>query len=347
MKDKQQSGRTSILDIAERAGVSPATVSRVFNSPHIVSDATRNLVMGVAKQSQYRPNASARTLRTRRSRAIGVVLPTLTNPVFAECLQGIAWAAAMANYAIMLQTTGYQLDQEEGAVANLQASGVDGMVLVVSDAAKSKAIQQIQAAGTPYVLVYNRHSKHPCISVAGDDAMLELTHALVRLGHRRITMVCGRLAASDRAQQRYDGFVSAMEQANLTPSALIEVPFIETAIDEISAVLQAGNRPTALVCSNDLIAIRAIRAAKLCGLRVPDDISISGFDGIQLGADMTPALSTVAQPNAEMGQRSVALLVQGLEQENPPAAASSITLPYTLHWGESCGPAPIDVCPSS
>ncbi len=304
------------MDIAQRAGVSPATVSRVFNSPQIVSDATRKLVLGVADKSHYRPNASARTLRTRRSHVIGVVLPTLTNPVFAECLQGIARAAAASHYAIMLQATGYELSQEEDAVANLQASGVDGMVLVVSDAAKSRAIRQVQEMGTPYVLVYNRHPKHPCISVAGDDAMLELTRELVRLGHRRITMVCGRLAASDRAQQRYDGFLSAMSRASLKPSALIEVPFIGTAINEISAVLKAGNRPTALVCSNDLIAIRAIRAAKLCGLQVPGDISISGFDGVQLGADMTPALSTVAQPNEEMGQRSVALLVQGLNKES-------------------------------
>ena len=123
----------SIQEVARRAGVSVATVSRVFNLPDKVAPETRALVEQAAQDTGYLPNASARTLRTQRSRALGVVLPTLVNPVFAECLQGIASAASAAGYAIVPLTTDYRLAHEEQAVARLLAGNVDGMILVVSD----------------------------------------------------------------------------------------------------------------------------------------------------------------------------------------------------------------------
>ena len=344
---KNRSDRISILDIATQAGVSPATVSRVFNSPHLVSERTREQILAVALEHGYRPNASARTLRTQRSHVIGVVLPTLTNPVFAECLQGITQATAAHGYAIMPATTEYKIANEIEAVAQLQAFGVDGVLLVVSDADSSQAVAQLQAQETPYVLVYNRHPDHPCVSVEGELAVHDLVQELVQLGHKKIAMVCGQLQASDRAQQRYAGFVAGMNKAGLKPATLIEVPFVETAIDNISSVLSADSRPTALICSNDLLAVRAIRAAHQCGLRVPQDISVTGFDGIGLGQDLTPALSTIAQPNARMGHEGVQLLVRSIEAGSVPAAGDSITLDYEFHRGESCAQAPISHCANS
>ncbi len=344
---KDRSDRISILDIATQAGVSPATVSRVFNSPELVNDQTRELVLSVARENGYRPNASARTLRTQRSRVIGVVLPTLNNPVFAECLQGITQATAAHGYAIMPATTEYRIENEIEAVAQLQAFGVDGVLLVVSDAKTSKAVMNLQSHHTPYVLVYNRHHDHPCVSVQGDVAVADLVGYLVTLGHRNIAMVCGQLHASDRAQQRYAGFVAGMKKARLIPAALIEVPFVETAIDNISLVLERETRPTALVCSNDLLALRAMRAAHQCGLRVPQDVSVVGFDGIRMGQDLTPALSTIAQPNYEMGRAGVQLLLQAVQEGRMPATAESITLDYQFHRGESCAQAPISYCANS
>lgn len=344
---KERSERISILDIATQAGVSPATVSRVFNSPELVNDQTRELVLNVARQNGYRPNASARTLRTQRSRVIGVVLPTLNNPVFAECLQGITQATAVHGYAIMPATTEYRIENEIEAVAQLQAFGVDGVLLVVSDAKSSKAVTNLQSLNTPYVLVYNRHPDHPCVSVQGDVAVASLIGDLVALGHRHIAMVCGQLHASDRAQQRYAGFNTGMKKARLTPAALIEVPFVETAIDNISLVLRRKTRPTALVCSNDLLALRAMRAAHQCGLKVPQDVSVVGFDGIRMGQDLTPALSTIAQPNYEMGREGVQLLLQAIQAGRMPAPAESITLEYQFHRGESCAQAPISYCANS
>ena len=337
---KPSTPRLSIVDIAERANVSPSTVSRVFNNPDLVQPRTREAVLRVANELAYRPNASARTLRTQRSQVLGIVLPTLDNPVFAECLQGIIGATVKRRYAIMPVTTQYDADAEREAVEQLLAFGVDGVVLAVSDAATSETLPRLQAHGLPYVLVYNRHESQPCVSVEGAAAMHEIVQGLIQRGHRRIAMICGRLSASDRAQQRYAGFLDAMKHAGQTPSPLIEIPFVETAIQQIAAVLQQEDRPTALVCSNDLIAIRAIRAAHEAGLRVPEDISITGFDGIRLGEDLTPRLTTVLQPNAEMGVTAADWVMADIAVNRTPDAGDSVTLPYTLRWGGSSSHAP-------
>jgi DNA-binding LacI/PurR family transcriptional regulator len=328
----------SIQDVAREAGVSVATVSRVFNLPDKVMPATRTHVEQVARTLGYVPNASARTLRTQRSRVIGVVLPTLTNPVFAECLEGIARAAVAGGYAILPFTTNYLVEQEDRAVNLLLAGNVDGMILTVSNPATSTALQRLVEAGLPYVLVYNRHAEHPCVSVDGEQAVADLVAHLVVLGHRRITMVSGQTAASDRAQQRCRGFRQGMAAAGLDEGAgsVLEVPFVQTAVQDISSLLQGSQRPTALICSNDLLAIRCIRAAHLAGLAVPRDVSVLGFDGIALGEDLTPMLSTVAQPNADMGRSSVELLVQAMASGTPLLPEASLTLLHHFRRGESC-----------
>ena len=326
----------SIQSVAAKAGVSVATVSRAFNFPDKVTPATRELVERVARELHYVPNASARTLRTQRSRALGVVLPTLLNPTFAECLQGIAHAAVAGGYAIIPVTTGYQLDEEERAVHLLLAGNVDGLILVVSNPSTSAALDRLRSTDTPYVLAYNRHPDHPCVTVDGEAAVADAVARLVLLGHRRIAMVSGTLAASDRAQQRYRGYQKGMADAGLDAPALIEVPFVESAVDLLAQLLQAKVRPTALVCSNDLLAIRSIRAAHLSGLNVPGDLSVVGFDGIALGEDLTPALTTIAQPNSEIGRRSVELLVQAMAGGAALQAEASLLLPCFFRDGESC-----------
>ena len=330
----------SIQAVAAKAGVSVATVSRAFNFPEKVTPATRELVERVARELKYLPNASARTLRTQRSRVLGVVLPTLLNPTFAECLQGIARAAVAGGYAIIPVTTGYQLDEEERAVHLLLAGNVDGLILVVSNPSTSTALARLRATAVPYVLAYNRHPDHPCVSVDSETAVADTVARLVLLGHRRIAMVSGTLAASDRAQQRYRGYQRGMADAGLDAPALIEVPFVETAVDALSRQLQARNPPTALVCSNDLLAIRSIRAAHLSGLAVPDDLSVVGFDGIALGEDLTPALSTIAQPNSDIGRHSVELLIQAMAGGTTLGADASLLLPHAFRDGESCACAP-------
>ncbi|MEO5793474.1 MAG: LacI family DNA-binding transcriptional regulator [Rhodoferax sp.] len=328
----------SIREVATQAGVSMATVSRVFNLPDKVNAETRARVLHASKLLGYLPNASARSLRTQRSRVIGVVLPTLLNPVFAECLDGIAKAASAAGYAMLPITTNYQLEAEERAVQQLLAGNVDGMVLVVSNPATSTALARLRAAELPYVLAYNRHPAHPCVSVNNEQAVHEVVARLAALGHQHITLISGQLAASDRAQQRHRGFTAGMAALGLDGTQWLEVPFVETAMQDIRARLQASPHTTALVCSNDLLAIRSIRAAHLAGLRVPQDISITGFDGIALGEDLTPMLSTITQPNTDIGRRSVELLVHALADGRSVDPSASVLLAHGFRTGESCAP---------
>jgi LacI family repressor for deo operon, udp, cdd, tsx, nupC, and nupG len=328
----------NIRDVSARAGVSPATVSRVFNAPETVRPQLRDRVQAAALVLGYQPNPSARSLRTQRTRAIGVVLPTLLNPVFAECLQGIAQAAMVGGYSIVPLTTDYEIAREKRASELLLARGVDALILCVANAGRSAVLARLRAAKAPYVLIYNRHARHPCVSVDGHAAFAALVARLYTLGHRRILMVSGALARSDRAQQRHQGYLQGMQSAGIEPQ-LLEVPFMDGATEcmaaHLATCLARPRAPTALVCSNDLLAIRSLRAARLVGLRVPEDLSIAGFDGIALGQDLSPVLSTIVQPNAEIGRRSVELLVQALADAVPPGAAASLTLEFQFRDGES------------
>ena len=335
----------SILEVAREAGVSVATVSRVFNVPDKVAPATREHVENIARTLSYLPNASARTLRTQRSRVLGVVLPTLTNPVFAECLEGIAQAAVAGGYAISPFTTDYRLDQEDRAVNLLLAGNVDGMILVVSNPATSTALQRLAEVGLPYVLAYNQHPDHPCVSVNSELAVADVVAHLATLGHHRIAMVSGLLSASDRAQQRCRGYALGMEQAGLRAQPVLQVPFVAAAPEVLGEALNNQDRPTALVCSNDLLAIRSIRAAHLAGLAVPRDLSVVGFDGIALGQDLTPQLSTVVQPNADIGRHSVELLAQAVASGNPLGPDMGLTLAHQFRAGESCAPPASSLVP--
>lgn len=328
----------SIIAVAQRAGVSIATVSRAFNSPDRVTPATRLAVTAAADALGYVPNLSARTLRTSRSRTLGVLLPTLHNPVFAECLAGIAMAAAEAGFSILPATTDYDEPREQHGARALIARAVDGVILTVANAAASPTLDHLRRAGLPYVLAYNRHAGHPCVSVDGRVAMHELVERLVRDGHRRIAMLSGTLAASDRARQRFEGYEAAMRAIDAAPE-LIEVPFLTSAADALADCLRAPQRPTAIVCSNDLLAVRCLRAAALAGLAVPADLSVVGFDGIGIGADLSPSLASIAQPNDGIGQACVRWLVGALERGELPNPADSLTLAHELRALESLGPA--------
>ena len=341
----------SIVDVARVAGVSVATVSRVLNSPDKVGEEAQARVRAAIKSLGYAPNTSARSLRTQRSRVLGVVLPTLLNPVFAECMTGIAAAAAAADYAILPVFTNYCVAHESQAVNQLLASNVEGVVLVVSNPETSPALELLRKQQRPYVLAYNLHPAHPCVTVDSEAAMASLIAYLVGLGHRRIAMVTGHLHMSDRAQQRSRGYHKGMRDAGLESLPLVEVPFIDrqfsvteldsgqddSAVSIVSQLLRGDQRPTALIGSNDLIAIRCMRAARLSGLDIPQDVSIVGFDGIGLGAELFPRLATVAQPNEDIGRHCVRLLLQGVTQQTLLPVSSGVLLPHRLDYAESCG----------
>ena len=188
----------------------------------------------------------------------------------------------------------------------------------------------------PYVLAYNRHPNHPCGLVDSEWAVAEPVGGL---GHQHIALVTGHLASSDQALQRSRGFRQGMQALGLDASQVLEVPFVSTAVSQLSEMLQRQPRVTALVCSNDLLATRSIRTAHVAGLSVPRNLSVVGFDGIALREDLTPMLSTITQPNADIGRHSVALLVQALSNGAAFTSNVSLSLDHGFRQGESCAQA--------
>lgn len=332
----------SILEVAQVAGVSAATVSRVFNQPEKVRSSTRDMVLAIATKHGYQPNSAASALRTQRSKILGVMLPTFGNPVFAECLEGIAGQAAEQGFGVMPVTSDYDNARETEAINRLLAKGVDGMILVLRDPTKAPVLSQLQRQSVPFVLAYNQHPKYHCVGVDGHSEIVNVVERLHVLGHRKIAMVSGQLSASDRARQRYQGYLSGMQSANLKPLALIEVDFIASDMLALASLLKQrpAQRPTALICSNDLLAFRSLRTANQCGLTVPESLSVVGFDGIKIGQELSPMLSTVIQPNHDIGQRATTLLLQSISGQITKPNPATHNLKCGFRIGETIGSPP-------
>ncbi|SDE16206.1 LacI family DNA-binding transcriptional regulator [Rhodospira trueperi] len=330
----------TIRDVAQAAGVSVATVSRLVNGTGRVRDDTARRVQTAIDRLGFRPNAIGRNLSTARTRTLGVVIPSLSNPVFADAVAGINAEAKAQGYTLMFMATDYVRTDEQALVGTLLAYQVDGLILTVADAADSPVLDALDRDDVPYVLIYNQPTarNRPTVTVDNVTAGREVADFFADLGHERLAMVSGTLTASDRARARRDGFVAGAEARGLAAPRVLEVDFVDLDADAAVAPLFADRTgaPTALFCSNDLLAISVIGALGRLGLGVPADVSVIGFDGIAVGAQLHPTLATVAQPSREMGRVATTRLLARLAGET---AAPATVLPHTLRPGESAGPA--------
>ena len=330
----------TIRDVAARAGVSIATVSRVLNHDGLAAPETAERVHAAVAELGFRPNRIGRSLKAARTRTFGVLVPSLRNPVFADAVAGIQDAAVTAGYSVLIASSDYQPEREVRAVESLLSHQADGLVLTVADADRAESLDRLEVAGTPYVLIYNqpRAGTRPYVSVDNVAAAHALVAGMLTLGHRRIGMVAGRFGQSDRSRLRHEGFLTALEAHGLEPGPVIEVDFADTQLArQLAPAMREPGRPTALFCSNDLVALAVIRALRDFGLSVPGDVSVTGFDGIEVGALVSPSLATLVQPSRAMGEHAVARLLAQLDGGPPPGP---LTLPFTIRPGESLGPAP-------
>lgn len=358
--------RPSIKQVAHLAGVSIATVSRLLNKPGSVSAETAEKIHRSIAELGFRPNFTGRNLRAGNSRTVGVVVPTLSNTVFAQCLQGIELAARALDYSVMFTTTEYLPEDESAAVELLLGHRVDGVILTVADAGANATLDLLERERIPFVLAYNQladaaadagaeaATHRASVSVDNRAAACDAVSHLIGLGHRRIQMLSGRFNASDRATQRYCGYLDAMQAAGLAPLPAIEVErhTLTAATDYQQMMADPLHRPTALFCSNDLLALSAMRDLRALGLQVPEDISVMGFDGIPVGALMQPVLASVVQPSEQIGDVALRTLVDAIERALPAAAAAAAVeeapvpviagvrhiLPHTLREGGSVAP---------
>ncbi len=330
----------TIREVALRAGVSTATVSRTLNRSGPVSIETREAVDRVIRESGFRPNHIGRQLKTARTSTIGVLVPSLRNPIFADAVAGMEQVAGQKGYNVLLASSAYQAEREVSVVETFLRSRVEGMALTVADETRSPALESLMSTGLPFVLMFNpvKRSSYSTVSIDNRLAAFQLVDGLVRLGHRRIAMVAGWFSESDRSVERQIGYEEALDAHGLEPAAILEVGFENPDLGARVARLQGGPRaPTAYFCSTDILAISVIRALTGIGKRVPTDVSVAGFDGIAIGSQLTPSLSTAVQPAEEMGRWAARHLMERIERDE---AVTNLVLPHSIRPGESWGPPP-------
>jgi len=335
--DLKRAKMTDLKEVAQLAGVSRATAARAFASPEVVRPATREQVFAAARELGFRPNRLGRQLRLQTTKLIGVVVPNLLNPVFAEQFQAMERAARLRGYNLLLATTDYSSERESAVVEELLRQRVDGLVLTVTDADRSRVLQSLAREDTPFVLAYHQpgNPDHSSVSVDNRAGMALATRYLLEAGHWRIGMVAGPALQSDRARLRYAGYCDAMREAGLDRLPVIEMPaHTQADFAAIEPFLHGPQALSALVCSNDLLAISLIAQLRRNGWNVPRQLSVIGFDGIALGTQIHPTLCSVVQPIATLAYT----VIDQLLAQIAGAAPASHCLPCHIRPGESTQP---------
>jgi LacI family transcriptional regulator len=333
------SQRLTIRQIADLAGVSIATVSRVLNGRNDVSDETRDLVTKVIRENGYTANRSARGLSAGRSGLVGVLVPLVYPAYFSGILAGAAEALAELDLQIVLSPTGGEHDREVSVLDRLHGV-TDGSLIILPEESSEELVRLLDGGYRFVVLdpLMPLDQRIPSVSAAHTSGANQAMRHLLELGHERIAQITGPrgwLATEDRRR----GYYAALAAAGIVPDPALEVesiPEIPPGRDATDHLLDLPEPPTAIFAFNDNIAIGAIQAARARGLKVPGDLSVVGFDDVEGATIVTPALTTVRQPLAEMGRTGVSLLNRLLERQR--FETLHVELATRLVVRESTGP---------
>lgn len=306
----------TIRQIADLAGVSIATVSRVLNGRGDVSPDTRDLVSRIIRENGYTANRSARGLSAGRTGLVGVIVPLVYPAYFAGILAGAAEALSEGDLQIVLSPTENRHDREVSILDRLHGS-TDGALIILPQESNDE-LRRLLDSGFRFVVLdplMPLDEGIPSVSAAHTSGADQAMRHLLDLGHRRIAQISGPHGwVATEARRR--GYRAALASAGILPDPRLEVealPEIGPGREAAEALLDLEQPPTAIFAFNDNIAIGAIQAARARGLRVPEDLSVVGFDDVEHATIVSPALTTVRQPLAEMGRTAVSLLSRLLE----------------------------------
>ena len=328
---KRESGRRiTILDVARHAGVSHMTVSRVINGDSNVRDKTRSAVAASIKALRYSPNTAARNLANSQGFLIGLCYANPTDTYLAEILLGCFTQANLSRCQLVLEPQ-RETETELSALKRLLEKGVDGIILTPPLCSSKSALKAISAEGIPAALVTSGRpmAGFSAVSINDRKASREMTQHLLALGHRRIGFIAGDPSHS-ASEERLRGFKDAMTAAGLPVRANQVARGLftyQSGLEATERLLGSGLKPTAIFASNEEMALAAITVAGRMGLDVPGDISIAGFDDTPVATMMTPALTVVRRPIAEMAREAVRILA---EQLSASRAGLSLPTPHRI-----------------
>jgi LacI family transcriptional regulator len=315
----RMASRVTIREIADLAGVSIATVSRVMNGHSDVSEETRELVTRIVREHGYTTNRSARGLSAGRTGLVGVLVPLVYPVYFSAILSGAAEALYEQEHRLVLSPTQHEHDREVSLLDRLMHGMTDGALIVLPEES-SEELTKLLDQGYRFVVVDPRKpldERIPSVSAAHTSGAVQAMRHLLEIGHRRIAAITGPrgwVATEDRIR----GYQASLAGKGILPDpALIAEADFEIGPGRVAArrLLDLPEPPTAIFAFNDNLAIGALQAARERGLRVPEDLSIVGFDDVEPATIVTPTLTTVRQPLAEMGRTAVSLLMRLFERQ--------------------------------
>ena len=328
----------TIRDVARKAKVSTATVSRVLNSSGAVDESTRRRVLDVASELRYTPNPIGRSLSMRKTEGIGLLLPDLHGEFFSEVIRGSDQAAQSEKYHLLVSSSHNDREELEAALRMMHGR-VDGLIVMSPDIDADTLVRNLPRT-LPVVLMSSSAAGGSTDSIDIDNfnGAYQLVSHLISHGHSRIAIIRGTERNCD-AEERVRGYKAAMKNAKIEGSMMIEErgDFSEASgFDAMKAILERRERPTAVFSSNDSMAIGALSALFEAGFRVPEDMALGGFDDIPIARFIKPSLTSVRVRISEMGALAVERLVDAIRQKNAHTR-KRIVLPTTVIARESCG----------
>lgn len=340
MQDKE-STQPNIEHVARAAGVSTATVSRVLNKRATVDPVLRQRVDAAIATLGYVPHAGARAMKLQRTGTVGAIFPTVDNAIFAQAIDALQRRLTQSGRQLLIATCGYDPETEARQAINLVTRGADALALC--GVSQSKSLRQFlrqRELPTVHVMSYPPPPDTLCVGFDNARAIGQAVRYLLDLGHRRVAMLAGTTAHNDRASARVAGVRLALERAGLAlpEEYLVERPYaLADARDGLRALLATVPAPTAIVCGNDVLAFGALLEADRLGVNVPRDLSIVGFDDLEMARHIRPTLTTLHVPTETMWFAAADRLIAVLEQRAAPLATE---VEVELVVRESTGPAP-------
>ncbi|MEN6571942.1 MAG: LacI family DNA-binding transcriptional regulator [Anaerolineaceae bacterium] len=308
---------TTIKDIAKRLDISHSTVSRALNGSSLIADSTAKRIRQTAEEMGYMHSAAARSLKTNRTQALGVIVSQVDDPFFGEILRGIEEVAQNNEYSIFMAASQHDPEKERRIVQSMREHRVDGVIICSASLSQAQS-KQFTKYGIPIVVVNNQSAEDYRYSIYHDDVdgSRQVTRYLIGLGHQRIAYL-GNSASGRTNWERISGFQQEMAVSNLAVPAeyIFGVPGggPENGVKGVAYFLALEPRPTAIVCFNDMIAAGVLRGLQDAGISVPGQMSVTGFDNIVFSEFTSPPLTTLDQPKRFIGSEAAHLVLKLLD----------------------------------